>query len=507
MAASYANDKSKQQFNTESHEKYITTQTYKKYKNTTINALENEKEYIFAIKEIHQTLVSECYNCSSKPNRFLAVLCTFGNSSNMNVMNEYEGWSILYKSHKDWLIREIRNNVISSKDVKYTIYQQQISGTATQIYGSNCCCSQPITNLFYIRHKENGDVIRLGCECITKNKTENPQLSKIASTINRSVPKWKHDHFERELIIENCKGDGDCLRQRGDGGYISLGHCELVNCPKCDIELPQYVLNCNGGYCTNCGKQKYIEKNCPGDGTCLIKTCRGYCASDHCKPVNCHECNVEIPQKIADANYNCCQTCGRKIHIQKEKEKEQKEKEKNCLGDGKCLVYIDDEYRETDHCKPVNCTICDEKIPQWIATENIGPCSSCKKTESGRLEREEKCIGDGMCLVQLGVDSYHYSEHCQPINCQKCDCKIPLWISKCFGGYCKPCKDTEDEKDKEIFEHVKDKISNNGIPNDIKLLIAGHQQYLNASLSTPQNDRRFNPYIRPNRYRTYGQYF
>ena len=60
---------------------------------------------------------------------------------------------------------------------------------------------------------------------------------------------------ENEETESTCAGNGECFQQvelylykqkKCDHG------CTLLKCPKCDLDMPQWVLDCNNNFCINC---------------------------------------------------------------------------------------------------------------------------------------------------------------------------------------------------------------------------------------------------------------
>ena len=72
-----------------------------------------------------------------------------------------------------------------------------------------------------------------------------------------------------------CNGNGECIQQYDINKYskkVCIYNCQLVQCHNfrlCNRKLPQQVLNCHNGMCSDCaimlGKFTFLDKkdNCP----------------------------------------------------------------------------------------------------------------------------------------------------------------------------------------------------------------------------------------------------
>lgn len=73
----------------------------------------------------------------------------------------------------------------------------------------------------------------------------------------------------------SCHGNGECFVQSNDCKYHGKKDknmkckydCELMNCSCCNEDLPEWVLQCNGGQCINCNACD--QSNIP-NGHCLL---------------------------------------------------------------------------------------------------------------------------------------------------------------------------------------------------------------------------------------------
>lgn len=80
----------------------------------------------------------------------------------------------------------------------------------------------------------------------------------------------KMDKDENGKCVEcndvECDGSGKCFRQKGLDSYEQrkCNHkCEIKCCPRCYIKLPEWVLDCNKGFCMNCAAHHYYYKTGP----------------------------------------------------------------------------------------------------------------------------------------------------------------------------------------------------------------------------------------------------
>jgi hypothetical protein len=52
------------------------------------------------------------------------------------------------------------------------------------------------------------------------------------------------------------------------------------------------------------------------------------------------------------------------------------------------------------------------------------------------------CDGRGNCLEQWGFYRFRKNtcpKKCKPVNCPKCNCRLPLWVLDCNEGLCMNC--------------------------------------------------------------------
>jgi len=57
--------------------------------------------------------------------------------------------------------------------------------------------------------------------------------------------------------MSECKGDGECLKQKGNS-YLPSNCCHPIECRNykyCNNKLPKLVLDANNGMCINCAVQ------------------------------------------------------------------------------------------------------------------------------------------------------------------------------------------------------------------------------------------------------------
>ena len=74
--------------------------------------------------------------------------------------------------------------------------------------------------------------------------------------------------------MTDCKGRGECLRQNDDFTYSPNGCCSPINCPHCNMTIPQWLADIKRGKCVSCdvqfGRHHLTDKTeeCP---VCLIE--------------------------------------------------------------------------------------------------------------------------------------------------------------------------------------------------------------------------------------------
>ena len=61
-------------------------------------------------------------------------------------------------------------------------------------------------------------------------------------------------------MSHNCQGSGDCIQQVDENTYSYLSckyNCQLKPCPKCKDKCPEWVFDCNEGFCGTCAIELY----------------------------------------------------------------------------------------------------------------------------------------------------------------------------------------------------------------------------------------------------------
>lgn len=66
-----------------------------------------------------------------------------------------------------------------------------------------------------------------------------------------------------EEVKKCCKGKGECFIQINFSNTYDKNdcefNCELKNCIDCTIKYPEWLLDCNNGYCKNCSQELFLK--------------------------------------------------------------------------------------------------------------------------------------------------------------------------------------------------------------------------------------------------------